>query len=717
MRKAAVLTFLTLILAIPLSAAPDKHQSYFAYDDGGTVVRQGEDGREIDVRVNLPVFPGDEVVTSRRGRSEIRLSDGNIVAIDRATSLLFKSMLDSYEGDASQTIAELRYGKVMVFRTDLGRDFVRLDTSNASYVASHEALYSVESDAHGADRVTVFEGTIEVRTPNRSTRLRSGETAEVDDRGLSDISQVSSTTSDDFERWFMKRIERYGQRTSRYLDNRFAYYDDDFDSYGRWVYVTGIGYSWRPYVGAGWRPYYNGYWIRGRSGCLVWVSYEPWGWLPYHYGRWAFDPGYGWVWVPGGGYAPAWVYWWYSPGYIGWAPSGWWDCYRPYYNWAYQPYRRHGIDFGYGFYGRVRVRDVDLQPWTFLDANNIVSTRVDRAALTTDAVRQRLQRGGDGGFATISSNPARFTRNEFRDPSAAIQRRTNGSGTGNETGSPADLTPFIRRDPDLGSSIRDRVVRTRPTDSTKSPGATVTVGGGSIAPIGGGSVAPIGSGGVAPIGRGSVAPTPGSSVDTGRINRNGDSGTRSNDGGTRNNDGGIRRGNDTNWRNAEPREPVRDTPGRIEREPSDGAEVAPVTPNWRDRIGRPAEPVEETKEPAPSTGTAQEPGDKLWRDRGSRGSEGGSSNDHPPATTEREKGSSSDVPRRIIDRIGGARVVPRDSDGGNSSGSSGRNRGSSGDHSSGRSSSSSGDSGGSSSSSGSGGGSSSASAPPPPPPP
>ena len=63
MRKA------TLILALALTAAPlfaassGRSQSYFTYDDGGTVIRQAEDGRDIDARVNLPVFPGDEVTT------------------------------------------------------------------------------------------------------------------------------------------------------------------------------------------------------------------------------------------------------------------------------------------------------------------------------------------------------------------------------------------------------------------------------------------------------------------------------------------------------------------------------------------------------------------------------------------------------------------------------------------------------------------------------
>src|SRR5512141_3023848 len=134
MRRLALLTLLTLAAAVPLRA--DRGQSYFTYDDGGTIVRQAEDNKDIDVRINLPVFPGDEVITSRRGRTEIRLSDGNVIALDRSTDVRFRSILDSYDGNASQTVVELRYGHIIVQRTEYGHDYVRLDTDNASYVAS-----------------------------------------------------------------------------------------------------------------------------------------------------------------------------------------------------------------------------------------------------------------------------------------------------------------------------------------------------------------------------------------------------------------------------------------------------------------------------------------------------------------------------------------------------------------------------------------------------
>jgi hypothetical protein len=623
MRRLTLLSLLTLAIAIPLRA--DKGQSYFTYDDGGTIVKQAEDGRDVDVRINMPLFPGDEVITNRRGRTEIRLSDGNVIALDRSTDVRFRSILDSYDGNASQTIAELRYGHVVIQRTASGHELVRLDTDNASYVASDEAIYTVESE-RGRDRVAVFDGEVEVRTAQRTSRISSGEQGNIDGNGMYGLVR-DSANADEFEQWFIRRTDRYGHESSRYLDRSLAYADYDLTQNGSWIYVGGFGaWAWRPRVATGWRPYFYGEWMHGLGGSLVWVSYEPWGWVPYHYGRWAYDSAYGWVWLPGTGYSPAWVYWMYGDGYIGWAPAGWWDCYRPYYDWAYRPYSRNPWDYSGGWYGRIHGGDIDFRPWTFVNPNHIIGQRVDRGALTIDIVRDRLRRGG-GGFATISPAPARFTQNELRDPATAVNNIVRRGGAGG--GQAGDVTPFIRRDPQLSSAIRERIIRNGPVEGQRPGTAPPTAGG--VAPIGGSGLAPIGGGGLAPIGGGNVAPIGGND---GRVNR-GDPGqnrgTWDRSGGTTtpapSGSGTVDRGSNS----PAVRDPSRDT-------------TPPPPASWRDRIQRPSTPSPQQKqETTPTTD---------WRGRTVRGG------DTPSAGAPVQRGS--DVPRRVIDRIGGARVYPND---------------------------------------------------------
>ncbi|MCU1245713.1 MAG: hypothetical protein JWN02_1623, partial [Acidobacteria bacterium] len=382
------------------------------------------------------------------------------------------------------------------------------------------------------------------------------------------------------------------------------------------------------------------------------------------------------------GYSPAWVYWMYGPSYVGWAPAGWYDCYRPYYNWCYRPYAQAGLDFGFGFFGRVRVNDIDLRPWTFINSGVLVSTRVDRAALTTDVIRERLQRGGAaGGFATVSGSPARFTRNELRDPatvSDVIARRgAAGGGTGTIAGG-TDMTPFFRRDPDLANNVRERIVGSRPSD-----GARASIGSGSAGlpsgnSVGGGNDGHVSRGTIDRGGIRSGVPQGGGVLDGGAAAPTVDRGGRGDSNGTiergsprsdgsNGNVGSWRDSNGVSHRGSNDGSSSGSTSGRDgANAPRDGSTTVPV---WRDRVPRGGTTPASGDQPA--TAAPDRPRDDAnWRNRAGRGDggsaavprEGGSAS---PRSTD-SPGRGSDVPRRVIDSIGGARVTR--GDGGNSGG-------------------------------------------------
>jgi hypothetical protein len=99
-------------------------------------------------------------------------------------------------------------------------------------------------------------------------------------------------------------------------------FNQPLEPYGSWVNVSSYGRCWHPReVTADWSPYTVGHWEWTDAG-WYWASDEPWGWACFHYGSWDNDPQYGWVWIPGTDWAPAWVTWRYSDAYIGWAPCG-----------------------------------------------------------------------------------------------------------------------------------------------------------------------------------------------------------------------------------------------------------------------------------------------------------------------------------------------------------------------------------------------------------
>jgi len=100
--------------------------------------------------------------------------------------------------------------------------------------------------------------------------------------------------------------------------------------YGAWVEDDEVGYVWVPeptVVGVGFVPYLSaGHWSYTDHG-YFWVSDHSWGWATFHYGRWVQSARWGWVWVPGARYSPAWVEWRHGGGWLGWAPT------RPSFRW------------------------------------------------------------------------------------------------------------------------------------------------------------------------------------------------------------------------------------------------------------------------------------------------------------------------------------------------------------------------------------------------
>ncbi len=99
-----------------------------------------------------------------------------------------------------------------------------------------------------------------------------------------------------------------------------GFFYDELSPYGDWILSREYGWAWFPRdVHSYWRPYSEGRWVNTEYG-WTWASYEPFGWATYHYGRWAWDRRFGWLWVPGTTWGPAWVSWQYGGGYVGWAP-------------------------------------------------------------------------------------------------------------------------------------------------------------------------------------------------------------------------------------------------------------------------------------------------------------------------------------------------------------------------------------------------------------
>ncbi len=158
--------------------------------------------------------------------------------------------------------------------------------------------------------------------------------------------------------------DRYGDR----YDASIFY--DDLAPYGEWTDLAPYGYVWVPReaFSFGWRPYTWGRWIWTDMGWMF-TSPDPWGWAAYHYGRWGFDPRFGWFWVPGTVWAPAWVAWRWGGNAIGWAPLP------------------PGFDFGPGGFYDFNELDIPDDDWVFIDVDRFSGPDVNRWILPRERAR------------------------------------------------------------------------------------------------------------------------------------------------------------------------------------------------------------------------------------------------------------------------------------------------------------------------------------------
>jgi hypothetical protein len=158
----------------------------------------------------------------------------------------------------------------------------------------------------------------------------------------------------------------FAKPTSAQQNNvSFQVFYDQLSPYGEWVNYPNWGYVWIPDAGADFIPYSTqGHWILTDDG-WTWMSDYSWGWAPFHYGRWDYDQYYGWFWVPGNEWGPAWVSWRRADGYYGWAPMEPGISVSASFGRAYDSHNDHWMF--------VRDRDIDRA-----DINHYYISRTDQ---------------------------------------------------------------------------------------------------------------------------------------------------------------------------------------------------------------------------------------------------------------------------------------------------------------------------------------------------
>jgi hypothetical protein len=295
--------------------ARDDVPAHLAVVDGAVTLER--EGQAQPADVNVALLAGDRVRTER-GRAEILFGDGSALDLDNDTSVDF----------LSDSLIRLRTGRLRLSISRVSNEVeYRVDAAGCSALIHSAGDFGVSiSNARRAAPeadLAVFRGTAELENAHGRTLVRAGQHAWArEDTEPSSAASFNSTAADDFDHWVdEQRDARTGSTSSQYLPSEMRGYSGAFDAYGTWGNEPSYGTVWYPQVSAGWQPYSDGYWSAYGSYGWFWVGPTVWSWPTHHYGRWGVSSGR-WFWVPGRQWAPAWVSWATTPGYVGWCPTG-----------------------------------------------------------------------------------------------------------------------------------------------------------------------------------------------------------------------------------------------------------------------------------------------------------------------------------------------------------------------------------------------------------
>lgn len=451
-----VVVFLAAVTCLPAAAQWETSYSFLKAVDGSATIIQETTGTRVAAQVHQPILKGDRLWVPGGNYGEVVLSDRNLLRMAGDAEVVFERLAFSPESQDRSTVLRLLRGRIQLVVTDhsLGDEFPVLVTPNSTVYIQDRGSYRIEAQSRGWSEVVVRQGYVEVLTERGSLLVRAGEGAWIEGEGWVRTEITAAGPYDSLERWAGEQDRLAAESQVPYVDESLAYSAAPLSRHGTWVPVGGT-YAWRPHVTLHWRPYWHGRWTYTPLG-LSWISYEPWGWVPYHFGTWDFVPGLGWVWFPGTSFAPAWVYWYWGPHFVGWVPVG-------YYTHYYAHRFSFSFGFRYGFYGWAGGHWRYFANWTFCPLGYLGSSSQHHHVRSAGRFRDDVDVATvPPGLITTDTRPMAPERWQRPREILELARRSPG-GAGLPGGAELpDVTPFVARRPDLPPTVTHAILTDRP---------------------------------------------------------------------------------------------------------------------------------------------------------------------------------------------------------------------------------------------------------------
>jgi hypothetical protein len=381
MKKIFGLMIVITLWAIGLTAqngSENMHYGYISYLDGNAkVVRL--DGSQARATVNLPLVPGDKIITGENDRCEIQFDNGTVMRLDKATVLRIETILArSLTSSRKLTTLHLEQGEIYSLVKSYKRENFQVITPNAAILMKNNSLNTVDFASDRGTSIFVERGRVKVLYGSEARKVKWETVKRKKGFRVTPSHQFVDGLHRDMEFVFWNEkinknyrelhfgVSRVPKPIYKYSKGVVEFAQKWSTLYGEWIYDDIFGYVWRPYENQfaySQRPFYHAQYVNV-NGQLFLVPSQRWGWAPAHLGTWVWMNKKGWVWIPGDAFSPgAFDLMHYMTNYAGY--------FQPYFYWVGLYVNNH--DFFYGSHFSLRtfsywfnhVYNSDYGYWTY----------------------------------------------------------------------------------------------------------------------------------------------------------------------------------------------------------------------------------------------------------------------------------------------------------------------------------------------------------------
>lgn len=311
---------LILILAVvafafaPASAFASETGSIYghvSYVEGNPKVVRADNTQE-DAVVNLPIAPGDVIVTSADSKCEFQFDNGTVMRLGKksrlkVTTVLAKTLTSKWK----VTTLELLKGQIYSINQAYNKERFQIITPNAAINLKRNST-SMISLVDGETYLSADRGKYEVMYGEKASKLNTETVRKDKSYVVTADHQLKETQKRDIDflswnQYVDKNFKNLHYGVSKVPKKIYKYpkglvrWAEKWSSlFGEWVYDDLFGYVWKPadeIFAYSARPFFHANFTTV-NGQLFLVPQQQWGWIPATMGNWVWMK-WGWTWIPG----------------------------------------------------------------------------------------------------------------------------------------------------------------------------------------------------------------------------------------------------------------------------------------------------------------------------------------------------------------------------------------------------------------------------------